>query len=147
MNTVRPMRIVFGILLMLLSTAGLASDETTLFDSRGRAAAYIADDLTIYLWSGKPVAYLDRNSGGGFDVYGFNGKHLGWLSRGVVRDHQGNGACAIKQVLSTAEIEPIKSIKEIKPIKSVKEIGPILPIFSNSWSEAPCRLFLQLGAS
>lgn len=141
------MRTIATFILALASSVALASDETTLFDGRGRAVAYVADDLTIYLWSGKPVAYLDRDSGGGLHVYGFNGKHLGWFSRGIVRDHGGNGACAVREVLSSTEIEPIKSIKEIKPIKSIKEIVPIRPILSNSWSETPCRFFLQGGAS
>ncbi len=35
--------------------------------------------LTIYLWGGKPVAYLSAESDDGFHVYGFNGKHLGWF--------------------------------------------------------------------
>lgn len=71
------MRLTLVALLMCFGGTA-AAQETTLFDSRGRAAAYIAEDLTIYMWSGKPVAYLDRDSGGGFHVYGFNGKHLGW---------------------------------------------------------------------
>jgi hypothetical protein len=34
--------------------------EVSLFDASGKAVAYIDtdDELTIYLWSGKPVAYL-----------------------------------------------------------------------------------------
>ena len=141
------MRTLIGVLLSALSLSAFASDETTLFDSRGRAVAYVAEDLTIYLWSGKPVAYFDRDSGSGLHIYGFNGKHLGWFSRGIARDHSGDGACAEKEALSSTEIEPIKSIKEIKPIKSIKEIAPIRPIFSRSWSEIPCRFFLQEGSS
>ena len=78
--------------------------------------------------SGKPVAYLDRDSSGCFHVYGFNGEHLGWFSRGIARDQSGDGACVVKEVLSSTDIEPIKSIKEIKPIKSIREIAPIRPI-------------------
>ncbi len=141
------MRIAVLVILTLVAIGARASDETSLFDGRGRAGAYVAEDLTIYLWSGKPVAYLDRDSSGGFHVYGFNGKHLGWFVRGIVRDHSGDGACAVKEVLSSTEIESIKSIKEIKPIKSIKEISPIRPIFSRSWSETPCRFLLQDGAS
>lgn len=33
--------------------------EQTLYDSRGRAVAYVADDgETIYTWKGQAVAYL-----------------------------------------------------------------------------------------
>ena len=50
--------------------------EETLFDSGGKPIAYIdhADEATIYSFAGKPLAYL-----GGDNIFGFNGKHLGWL--------------------------------------------------------------------
>jgi 4-fold beta-flower domain-containing protein len=63
-----------------LGTLAYAQDETTLFSSQGKPTAYIADDSTIYLWSGKPVAYLYPDSvNDGLNIYGFNGKHLGWF--------------------------------------------------------------------
>ncbi|MBU2630387.1 MAG: hypothetical protein KKE61_17380 [Proteobacteria bacterium] len=65
------------------------TDEIALFDSSAQATAYIAEELTIYLWSGKPVAYLEENAAGGFHIYGYNGKHLGWLVGNVVWDHNG----------------------------------------------------------
>lgn len=141
------MRIIAALCFSFLSFNALASDEATLFDGRGRAVAYIANDLTIYLWSGKPVAYLDRDSSDGFHVYGFNGKHLGWFTQGIARDHSGNGACAIQEVLSSTESEPSKSSKESRPSKSSKESSPSRPSFSRSWSDTPCRFFLQDGAS
>ena len=62
---------------MLITSTSFGDSEISLFNSNGEAVAYIAvdDDLTIYLWSGDPVAYIDDE-----DVYGFNGKHLGWFS-------------------------------------------------------------------
>jgi hypothetical protein len=45
--------------------------------------------VSLYDGSGKPVAYLDSDAAepGGFMVYGFNGKHLGWFVNGVIWDH------------------------------------------------------------
>jgi hypothetical protein len=105
---------------------------TTLYNELGKAVAYIADDddSTIYLWSGEPVAYLSKD-----DVYGFNGKHLGWMKSGVIYNHDGDKVGATKgKLLTIPQISPIKAIKEIKPIKSIREIAPIKPIFSLSWS-------------
>lgn len=35
--------------------------------------------------SGKPVAYLEKGSAGeGYNVYGFNGSHLGWFTQGAI---------------------------------------------------------------
>lgn len=123
-------------------------DETTLFGATGNAVAYIADDLTIYLWSGKPVAYLDKDDAGGFHVYGFNGKHLGWFVRGVLRDQNGAAAGAVKEVFrSPPTLEPFKSFKEFKPFKSFKEFAPFRPTFSTEWSETPLKLFLLQGVA
>src|SRR5262245_22862705 len=65
--------------------AAIADEEINLFDSDGRPVAYIVadDERTLYLWEGKAVAYLDYDGAGELDVFGFNGKHLGWFIGGV----------------------------------------------------------------
>jgi len=121
------------------------SDEITLYSATGKPVAYIADDddSTIYLWSGKPAAYLRSE-----DVYGFNGKHLGWFVKGVIYNHDGEIVGAVRsRVKGPVQISPVKSIKQIKPIKSIREIKPIRPIFGLAWSEdETLRSFLLTGA-
>lgn len=127
---------------MLLPWEALAK-EITLINSKGEAIAYIdtEDDLTIYLWKGKPVAYIDDGS-----LWGFNGKHLGWFEKGIVWDHKGYAAGAIPSAVSViAKVEPIKGIKQISPIKSIQEIAAIQPIHKNKWSATPLSLFLARG--
>ncbi|MDX2268663.1 MAG: hypothetical protein NW208_11195 [Bryobacter sp.] len=103
--------------------------------------------MTIYLWNGKPVAYLDSDKrNGGFSVYGFNGKHLGWLVQGIVRDHEGDAACAIKERMKSTDFEPFKSFKEFKPFKAFKEFAPPRPTFSKSFGSTTCSLLLAEGA-
>ncbi len=129
--------------LMLFYSKAIAADEISLFDNNNNAVAYIAvdDDLTIYLWEGKPVAYLD-----GENVYGFNGKHLGWFIKGVIFDHDGDAVCAIKsRVSGYTSYEGYKSYKSYKPYKSYKEYAPYKPYFSNNFSAIPCSLALALG--
>src|SRR5438128_2650936 len=96
--------LAIGATLLTTPPMAKADDEIALFDSRGKATAYVAleDGLTIYFWSGKPVAYLDRDTSGGFHVYGFNGKHLGWFIGGLIRDNEGDAACAVKERLRLA---------------------------------------------
>ena len=140
---------VLAILLLVFSTNCLAAndDEISLFDSTGTATAYIAEELTIYLWSGKPVAYLEADAVGGFNIYGFNGKHLGWFVGGVARDHQGKAVGAIKEVFTTApNLEPFKGFKEFKPFKAFKEFAPFRPVFTTEWSDISFKLFLFQGA-
>jgi len=112
------------------------------FDSRGRAAAYIAIDdlLTVYLWSGTPAAYLQRQGADEFDVYGFNGKHLGWFVDGVVRDHAGRVSCATAARMEKTQLEPFKGFKEFKPFKSFTEFSPSKPLFRDVWAPIPCSL-------
>lgn len=148
---------VLALLLVLAfatSAAGIApalryAEEITLFGSDATAVAYIADDdFTIYMWSGDPVAYLDSDPAGGFHVYGFNGKHLGWYVSGVLRDHGGNVVGARKEVFSsTVKLEPFKSFKKFKPFKSFKQFAPFRPFFSNTWSKKYLDEFLLEGKS
>ena len=127
-------------------------DATTLFSANGSPEAYISfteDSPTIFMWSGKPVAYLARSVGGGFNVYGFNGKHLGWYVNGAVRSHEGNPVCGayiVVKVLSLPKPEPPKPLKQSIPLKSSKELAPSRPLFRRQWSSTQCGLFLSREA-
>lgn len=63
-------KLIVLIIFFLGLTSNVIAKQITLFDSDGDAIAYIDtnDDLTIYLWSGKPVAfssvYKQRGQGG-----------------------------------------------------------------------------------
>lgn len=145
------MKHVVALFLLLLTPfirANAQESEISLFESDGTPVAYIAmdDEMTIYSWSGKPLAYLEsRSDGGGFNVYGFNGKHLGWFEHGIMRDHKGKGACGISDVVSP-KLEPLKSLKKLKPLKALTQLEPLRPLDSLSWSETPCIVFLYEGA-
>ena len=138
---------LLAVCLLFISGGVFAQEELSLFDGNGRASAYIVadSDLTIYLWSGEPVAYLVRDGGGGFHVYGFNGKHLGWFVRGIIRDHEGDAACALKGLIFNPQFEPLKSLKSLKSFKSFRQFAPFRPLFWNRWGELPCRFFLSQG--
>lgn len=138
----------FVSLLLFAPIAPAADDEEfTFFNGAGKAEAYVAldDELTIYLWSGKPVAYLVRDSQGGYNVYGFNGQHLGWFVRGVIWDHEGNASCAVREVLQSTQNEPFKAFKQFKPFKSFTQFAPFRPSFSNKFGDVPCRFLLAEG--
>ena len=127
-------------------------DETTLFNADGSPEAYISfaqDSPTIYMWSGEPVAYLTSTLGGYFNIYGFNGKHLGWYLDGDVRSHEGNLVCGVHRVVRAVSVpkpEPLKSNKQSAPPKSPKEPAPMRPLFRRQWSSTHCGLFLSDGA-
>lgn len=136
------------VLAVAVPTPAQPQDEVTLFNAASKADAYIAldDEMTIYLWSGKPVTYLKKDSESGYHIYGFNGKHLGWFVRGVIWDHEGNGSCAVKEVLQKTEPEPFKAFKQFKPFKSFTQFAPFRPTFSNKFGDTPCRFLLAEGS-
>jgi len=121
-------------------------DELSLFDSTGKTIAYIGEAMTVYLWSGKPLAYLTEDREGGFHIYGFNGKHLGWFVKGIVRDHRGSAVGGIEEVFSSpTKPQPLKGLRELTPLKSLTELAPLRPLFTRNWSDIPLKLFLLAG--
>lgn len=129
---------------MLVRVPDSSAREITLFDRDGQAVAYIDSDsdATIYLWGGKPVAYL-----AGGHVYGFNGSHLGWFEEGIIWDHNGNGVGFVRGAVNKlTALEGLKGLKELCPLKALKELAPLKPLKSNKWSPVPLELFLLAGA-
>jgi hypothetical protein len=117
--------------------------ETNLYDKTGRAKAYIADDSeTIYLWSGKAVAYIiDEN------VYGWKGKHIGWFVNGKLFDRRGKrigfipGNCPVATCAA-----PAKYAKHAKYAKSARHAAYARVALSTSNSEQELEAFLSQNA-
>jgi hypothetical protein len=122
------------------------SDDLDFYDSHGKAVVYLddqGDDNTFYLWDGKPVAYLDEDN-----VYGFNGKHLGWIENGIIYDHSGNVEAALARVFSTpVTFASTKSFKQFKPFKGFKEFKPFKPFLNSTWSDTPAKSFFIAGTT
>ena len=118
--------------LLILCFLQSKAQEISLFDSQGKAVAYVADNLTIYLFVGKPVAYISNDN-----IYGFNGKHLGWWVKGIIRDHDGD---AIGVTKAASNI-----YTEYEPYKGYKEYAPYKPYWSNNWSGDSFKIFLLQG--
>ena len=125
-----------------------AEDEISLFNRMGKPAAFIAldDEMTVYLLRGKPVAYLVADTDAAFNVYGFNGRHLGWYFREGIWDHSGHLACASKDKHQKSEFEPFKSARQSKPFKTIIEFAPYRPKFSSAFSDTACNVLLASGA-
>ena len=136
-----------GVLLLLAACLPAVGEEIDLFNGAAEAKAYVAEDLTIYLWSGEPAAYLDTGrSSTEVDIYGFNGKHLGWFRRGIVYDHEGYAVGAVRDAfISKPMFAPFKGFKQFKPFKMFKEFGPFRPFFTKSWSDTSLSRFLRQG--
>ena len=89
----------------------------TFYDSHGKAIAYLHDDgIHLYLFNGRPVAYLYGDA-----VYGFNGHQFGWFEDGWIRDL--NGCCVFFTENATGS-GPVKPVKCVKPVKGAKYAKP-----------------------
>lgn len=137
--------------LMLALTLAVTAkaEEITLYNAEGTPTAYIDandTDLTIYMWNGTPVAYLATGRGDYYNVYGYNGNHLGWYEDGRLYDHDGFIAGFIKGASSKyTRSEPYKSGKKYKPSKSYKKSAPYKPALKYSYSRESLSLLLMRG--
>ncbi|MFH1385121.1 MAG: 4-fold beta flower protein [Candidatus Omnitrophota bacterium] len=110
-------------------------NEFTFYDQSGYPIAYCDDGHHIYLFSGKPVAYILEDS-----VFSFEGHHLGWLHNGWVRDHNGD-AVFFTENASGGILKPIpnprpfKAFKEFLPFKGFRNFPPLKPLWSLEWGE------------
>ena len=117
--------------------------EVTLYDRSGRPTAYIEmeNDHTVYLWDGSPVAYTD-----GDNVYGFNGRHLGWFEQGILYDRYGQGiGFTSESCPSRVSSESPKGQKKVRPGKSGTATPPMKPVYDPTASDDDLTLFLRQG--
>lgn len=113
--------------------------EITWFDRDKKAVAYVdyADDSTIYMWDGTPVAYMEGTE----KLYRFDGVFLGWYSDEALYDKDGHVVGAERDVvrgeivMTAPQIEPVKGVKGSKPVKQVQATAPQPPHFEDRWSE------------
>jgi hypothetical protein len=128
---------------VLSSGQATSAPELDLYDPTGKPTAYVsfADNSAIYLWTGQPAAFLDDKN-----VYGFNGKHLGWFEGGVLWDHQGRSVGITRQALPVAAYAtPAKYAKYAQPARYAEQAAPAEPAHSLSSSTVPLSVFLQAG--
>jgi hypothetical protein len=140
------MKKIITLLFLINSSFALLGQEVTIFDSNGESTAYVdLGELTIYLWNGTPTTYLEP-VGDDFNIYGYNGEHLGWLENGIIRNHEGLIVGFSKGSLNIqTKNEPFKPSKRNKPFKSPKKFAPYKPFSKNKFSSEPLSIFLMLG--
>lgn len=120
--------------------------EITLFGAQGEPIAYIedSDEKTIFTFNGEPLAYIDENK----NIYGFNGKHLGWFEDQIVWNHLGQRVGFTKHTCPTfTQFEPFKGFKQFKPFKAFKQFAPLKPLKSSIVSSTGLLEFLKDGRS
>lgn len=134
--------------------AGLGQAETVtgstdaivpLYDRRGRAVAYIYEGQYVYLYSGKPVAWLSDEH-----LYAYNGTYLGWLESGWVRDRQGH--CVFFTTEATGGpakpargARPARGAKGARPARGARQARPARPAKSSVWAASSGEAFFMVA--
>lgn len=116
----------------------------TFYDIRGKAIAYLDDDgQSIFLYNGKPVAWLSDES-----VYAYSGRHLGWFEDGWIRDL--NGRCVFftddssgGPVKPTRQVRPTRGARGARPARGVRQARPVRAVRSCSWSKFSGEAFFE----
>jgi hypothetical protein len=82
--------ILLTLMTLLSLTSVVNAQQTTLFDSKGEARAYIDynEEATVFMWDGTPVAFLEKD-GSDICLIGFNGSFMGWFENGIIYDKKG----------------------------------------------------------
>lgn len=142
------MKKLFLIIMIFLSFLNLINaQQTTLFDSKGEAIAYIDydEEATIFMWDGTPVAFLE-NEGSLNCIFGFNGKFMGWYENGIIYNEEGYPVGAKDGAVNMrTQREPRKGRQLRVPRKPRTPITPRSPRWSRSWSEISLNYFLYSG--
>jgi len=109
--------------------------NAVIFDKNGNPILILHKNGRLVNFGGNSVGFWDGDS-----VFDYNGRHRGWLEKGIMRDHDGfcvgffNGANDTSPILPIPKIPPIPAIAEIEPIRPIQDIKPIKPIKQMDWS-------------
>ncbi|MFK4382509.1 4-fold beta flower protein [Bradyrhizobium sp. USDA 223] len=105
------------------------------YDRSGRATHYVDDRGTFYTWGGQPVGFVQ-----GEELYTSSGRHVGRISSGWIRDHNGHGV-AFSENASGGPLPPLRSLPSLKslpslaPLRGLPSLPPLLALPSLSWSQ------------
>jgi hypothetical protein len=139
--------ILLSIMTLMLITAEVNAQQTSLYDSEGEARAYIDFDenATIFMWDGTPVAFLEKD-GNDICVFGFNGNFMGWYEGGIIYDKNGYAVGARKGATNMmTKMERMKSMQKMTPMRSMTNMTPMQPMMKSSWSSTSLSEFLYFG--
>ncbi|MFN9529826.1 MAG: 4-fold beta flower protein [Pseudomonadaceae bacterium] len=112
-------------------------DYVTFYDRTGRAVAWFDnenDQPTIYLYDGRPIAWISDES-----IYAFSGAHLGWFIDGWIRDSHGRGALFTPDASGgpakpARHARPARGARHARPARSARQARPARPARSAVWS-------------
>lgn len=115
----------------------------TLYNRNGRAVAYITDNGYVYLYSGKPGAWLSDDS-----IYAYSGSYLGWFQNGWFWDRRGCPAFFTTNASSgpmrpARQARPARGARGARPARGAREPRPPRPARTSAWSDFSDESFFK----
>jgi hypothetical protein len=111
------------------------------FDRAGAAAAFSPDKKSLFLWDGRPAAFIEDGK-----VYAYSGRFIGWVGNGWILDDEGHYLLFEFDAVGSA-VKPNRQPNSVPgqrakpPPRGATQPSPVQPAPSSSWSE---RLFADL---
>jgi hypothetical protein len=106
-----------------------------LFDREGREAAFCQDGHSIYLWDGRPAAYITND-----EVYAYSGQFIGWTRDGWISDEAGERLLFEFDAVGGPEkpgrqTRTATGPRRTKPVKGAPRPASARPARSLAWSD------------
>lgn len=100
----------------------------------GDVVCYLVDGRYLYLWDGRPVAYVAEGR-----VYAYDGRQLGWLENGWLYDRGNQPALFSSEGFGgparpVPKPRPFRSTPQKKPAPAVRQVGLTKPTRTFDWS-------------
>lgn len=107
-----------------------------LYNRFGKPIFRIFSNGRIVTFGGKSAGFLQGDS-----LYNYQGKHVGWYSEGLVRDHNGhvvgfgeNVTDTIHPFLPFKQFKPFADLTQFEPFRPFTQFEPFRPFKSFIWS-------------
>ena len=106
------------------------------FDREGRAVAFCDDGRSLFLWDGRPAAFIHDDG-----VFAYSGAFIGWFADGWICDAGGDRLLfEFDAVGGPAKPErgprATKGQRGAKPVRGARQPAPAQPMLSSAWSRA-----------
>lgn len=105
------------------------------FDRAGGEAAFCQDGQSLYLWTGRAVAFIHDDK-----LFAYDGRFIGWVDRGWISDT--DGACLLFEHDAVGGPEKPKrrakttpGPRGAKPSRAAPQDAPPRPVASPVWSD------------
>lgn len=94
-----------------------------IYDRYGKPVFRLLDNGRLVRFNGSSAGFLVDNN-----LYDYRGRHVGWYSEGLVRDHHGHVVGFGKNV--TDNVHPFLPFKQFKPFAGFVQFEPFRPFLS-----------------